>query len=67
MFEELAKETGASVWAIASMLFFLGAWTVMALKVWRARPEEMAECARLPLADDSGNARELPLGESPRA
>jgi hypothetical protein len=67
MLEELAKETGASVWAIASMLFFLGAWTVMAVRVWRARPEELAACARMPLANDGENATELPLGESPRA
>ena len=67
MLEELAKETGASVWAIASMLFFLGAWSVMAVRVWRARPEELAACARMPLANDDENATELPLGASPRA
>ena len=66
MLEELAKETGASLWAIASMLFFLAAWTAMALKTWRARPEELEACARLPLADDGEIARQLPLGESPR-
>ncbi len=66
MLEELARETGAKAWAIASMLFFLGAWAVMALKVWRSRPEDLAACARLPLADDGGDARELPLGASPR-
>ena len=66
MLEELARETGAKVWAIASMLFFLAAWTVMALKVWRSRPEELAACAQLPLSDDGGDARELPLGASPR-
>jgi hypothetical protein len=67
MLEELARETGAKVWAIASMLFFLGAWTVMAVRVWRARPEELAARARMPLADDGENATELPLGASPRA
>jgi hypothetical protein len=66
MLEELATETGASVWTIASMLFFLSAWTVMAVRVWRARPEDLAACARMPLSDDGGDARELPLGESPR-
>jgi cbb3-type cytochrome oxidase subunit 3 len=66
MLEELVRATGASIWAIASMLFFLGAWSVMALKVWKSRPEELAACARMPLSDDGGNARELPLGESPR-
>ncbi len=66
MLEELAKQTGAGAWAIASMLFFLAAWLVAALTTWRARPERLAELARLPLSDDGEDGPELPRGESPR-
>ncbi len=67
MLEELAKHTEAGAWAIASMLFFLAAWLVVALKTWRTRPERLAELARLPLSDDDGGATQAPRGESPRA
>ena len=52
MLQELARESGAQAWAIASMLFFLGVWLVLAVRVVRARPDALAERARLPLADD---------------
>ena len=67
MLQELVRETGASFWAIASMLFFLGVWAVVAVNVWRSRPEEMAELARMPLSDGGASTGELPRGESPRA
>ena len=67
MLQELARETGAGVWAVASMLFFLAIWIAVALKVWRTPAERFAEQAALPLADDGGNAPELPRGESPGA
>jgi hypothetical protein len=35
--QELAGETAAPAWAIASMLFFLGLWLAIALATWRAR------------------------------
>ena len=53
-------------WAVASMLFFIAVWAVVAAKVWKARPEELAEMANLPLSDEVGNGAELPRGESPR-
>jgi hypothetical protein len=58
--QELAGETGASGWAIASMLFFLGVWLVMAVRVWRARPETMSERARMPLDDGEAAAGAVP-------
>ena len=67
MLEELARETGAGVWTIASMLFFLGAWIAVAVKVLRTRPEQLAERARMPLSDGGGNGSERPRDESPRA
>jgi hypothetical protein len=52
MLQELARESGAQAWAFASMLFFLGVWLVLAVRVVRARPDALAARARLPLADD---------------
>jgi hypothetical protein len=66
MLQELAARTGASTWAIVSMLFFLAAWIFVTVRVVRARPEEMDAQARLPLEGD-GAPGELPQGESPRA
>lgn len=66
MLQELATGTGAGAWAVASMLFFIAVWVVVATKVWRTPPEELAELANLPLSDDVGNGAELPRGESPR-
>ncbi len=66
MLQELATGTGAGAWAVASMLFFIAVWTVVAANVWKARPEELAEMASLPLSDEVGNGAELPRGESPR-
>jgi hypothetical protein len=54
--QELAGETAAPAWAIASMLFFLGLWLAIALATWRARPEAMDERARLPLDGEAGPA-----------
>jgi hypothetical protein len=53
--QELAAQTGASAWAIGSMLFFLAAWLGIALWVVRSRPEDMAARARLPLDGDEGS------------
>ncbi len=52
MLQQLGGETGAGAAAIASMLFFLGFWTVVAVRTWRARPEQMKAQANLPLSDD---------------
>jgi hypothetical protein len=51
--QELAAETGAAGWAIASMLFFVAAWLVIARRVWRTRPEELDARARLALEGDA--------------
>ena len=66
MLQELSRATGSGAWAIASMLFFIAVWATVAAKVWRTRPEELAEMANLPLSDEVGNGEELPRGESPR-
>jgi hypothetical protein len=51
MFEELATQTGAGAWVVGSMLFFVTVWIVVAIRVVRARREDMDACARLPLED----------------
>jgi hypothetical protein len=55
MLQELAAQTGAGGWAIASMLFFAVIWLVIAGRVIRARPDDMDARARLPL---EGEARD---------
>ena len=55
MLQELAAETGAGGWAIASMLFFAVVWLVIARRVWRTRPEELEARARLALEGDGEN------------
>ena len=67
MLQQLAADTGSRAWAIASMLFFLGVWIAMAVRVARARPEELAEHARLPLLDDDGGAPPISAGAGRRA
>ncbi len=52
MLQELATETGAAAWAVASMLFFLAAWVAVVVWVVRKRPEDLERQARLPLQDD---------------
>ncbi len=52
MLQELTARSGAQAWAIASMVFFMAAFAVIAVRAWRARPEVVARCAQLPLADD---------------
>jgi hypothetical protein len=52
MLQELAARTGASAWAVASMLFFIGVWMWIAVGVFRARPEDMTARARMALDGD---------------
>jgi hypothetical protein len=52
MIEELVTRTGASAWAVGSMLFFLAAWAAVAVWVARSRDEDMDARARIPLDSD---------------
>jgi hypothetical protein len=65
--QELAARTGATAWAIASMLFFLSVWIFVAVRVFRSRPEEMDARARLALEGDGEAPAELPVGTGPRS
>ena len=64
MLQELAGRTGASGWAIASMLFFLGLWLLIGLATWRARAEAMEERARLPFDGEADPAAAVVSRES---
>lgn len=66
MLQELAARTGASVWVIASMLFFIGVWVFIGVRVLRARREEMDARARLPF-EEGGAPVETPEGPGPKA
>lgn len=66
MLQELAARTGATAWAVGSMLFFLAVWVFIALRTVRARPEDLDALARLPLEGD-GAAPELPRDTRPTA
>jgi hypothetical protein len=52
MLQELATQSGATAWAVGSMLFFLCVWAVLAVRTWRAQPERMQALANQPLSDD---------------
>jgi uncharacterized membrane protein len=67
MLQELADRTGATAWAIASMLFFLGTWLGIAVWVWRARSEDLEARARLVLEDDGDGPAEPPPGAATKA
>jgi hypothetical protein len=60
MLQELAAETGASLWAIASMAVFGVAWLGIAVWVYRTRPEEFESRARLALEGDAEGLQGVP-------
>jgi len=62
MLQELAAQTGAGVWAIASMIFFVVAWLGIAVWVFRTRPEELQARARLALEGDAEDWQGTPSG-----
>ncbi|MCX6551879.1 MAG: hypothetical protein NTY02_12930 [Acidobacteria bacterium] len=62
MLQELAAQTGATGWAIASMIFFGVAWLAIAVWVCRTRPEQMEARARLALEGEADEWQEVPSG-----
>ena len=52
MLQELARYSGSAAWSIASMLFFIAVYAVVAVRVARARAEDLRAHASLPLDDD---------------
>ncbi len=56
MLQELAARTGAAPWIVAAMLFFMAVWAGIAVRVYRARSEDMDACARLALDGEDATA-----------
>jgi cbb3-type cytochrome oxidase subunit 3 len=60
MLQELAAETGASAWGIASMIFFMAAWVAIVVWVLRTRREDLEARARLALEGDAEDSKGVP-------
>ncbi len=58
MLQELTASTGASVWAVSSMLFFIAVYLVVAVRVFRAGSDELDARARMALDPLSPEASE---------
>ena len=67
MLQELAAQSGATAWAIAAMLFFLGVWLVITVQLFRTRSEDMEARARLVLEGDDDNRAENASDAGPKA
>ncbi len=52
MLQQLATETGAQPWVIASMIFFVSVFVVAVYRIWRTSAADAEGFARLPLNDD---------------
>ncbi len=52
MLEELTAASGASTWAVASLLFFVAVYVVIAVRAIRASRDDMRALASLPLERD---------------
>ncbi|MFA5910818.1 MAG: hypothetical protein WC815_18715 [Vicinamibacterales bacterium] len=52
MLQELASGSGATGWAIGSLLFFIAAYILIVVRLYQARPEDLAAHARMALDDD---------------
>ncbi|MCC6988324.1 MAG: hypothetical protein IT181_04965 [Acidobacteria bacterium] len=53
MLQELGASTNAATWAVASMLFFVAVYLVVAVQVFRARPDDLDARARMALDDET--------------
>lgn len=52
MLQELTASSGASMWAVGSMLFFIVVYVVVAVRAFRSPSAELDARARLPFDDD---------------
>jgi low affinity Fe/Cu permease len=62
MLQELASQTGASVWVIGSMIFFVVAWLGIAVWVVRTRTDVLEARARLALEGEADDGQAEPPG-----
>ncbi|MDP2319032.1 MAG: hypothetical protein Q8O42_06815 [Acidobacteriota bacterium] len=58
MLQELATGSDASAWAIGSLLFFIAVYAFVAVRTWRARPEDLAARARMALDEGEDKKKE---------
>jgi hypothetical protein len=58
MFQELAQQTAAHGWAIASMLFFISVFALVVVRMQRTSREELLAQARLPLEEPTDHPTE---------
>ena len=63
MLQQLATETGAQPWVIASMIFFLSVFLIAAFRVWRTSAADAEGFARLPLGEDGAPTPFLGVAE----
>ena len=52
MLQELTASSGASIWAVSSMLFFIAVYVVVAVRAFRSSTADLDARARLPLDED---------------
>jgi cbb3-type cytochrome oxidase subunit 3 len=52
MLQELTASSGASIWAVSSMLFFIAVYAVVAVRAFRRSKTDLDARARMPLDDD---------------
>jgi uncharacterized membrane protein len=52
MLQEMTAESGAAAWAIGSLLFFIAVYAFVSVRIFRARPEDLAARARMALDED---------------
>jgi uncharacterized membrane protein len=52
MLQELTAGTDAAGWAVGSLLFFIAVYILIVVRLYRARPEDLAAHARMALDDD---------------
>jgi cbb3-type cytochrome oxidase subunit 3 len=67
MLQELASSTGAGFWAVASMLFFLAIYILVAVRVFRAPRHELDARARMALDDEDASGPASGTGTGPTA
>lgn len=51
MLQEMTTETGAGLWATASLLFFIAVYAFVSIRLYRTSSEELAAQARIALDD----------------
>ena len=52
MLQELTASSGASIWAVSSMLFFIAVYVVVAVRAFRSSSADLDARAQMPLDDE---------------